>query len=381
MLKTTSTRLFAALFGYITLIILLLTLNPFYIRLPTHIAFRWESDWRNLLSNILLFLPIGFLYRLTTKRRGVLWLGAGISLTIEILQLFIPARTPSVVDILANTLGAGFGAYLSDVISKQIEITSGLVNQLRLETPLMGTTYLLVPLLWIDTLTWNQLPYRWMLTTLIAICGSIIFSDLFRHWWSTINSRVVIFSSLTTGLWFFIGVGSNLISSYLIIGIGLGAMFLCALLTGFRRTIKDRRFEKSTLQRLFPIFGFYILLLTLWFPSSVTGHWHVFFGFTNRVTETSMQALYPRLEYLVAFTILGYLLAEWRGRQELPLSKDLPHLFVIILGTTLCLEFLSGFQSGRGASVVRLILTIVSALFGGIIYHLSREHIRFLLGR
>src|SRR6185369_8354549 len=159
MLKTTNARLFAALFGYMTLIILLLTLNPFYIKLPTHVAFRWDSDWRNLVSNILLFIPIGFLYRLTTGRRGALWLGAGMSLTIEVLQFFIPARTPSIVDILANTLGAAFGAYLSDLFSKRIVITAGLVSQLRLETPLMGAIYLLVPLLWIDTLAWNESPF------------------------------------------------------------------------------------------------------------------------------------------------------------------------------------------------------------------------------
>ncbi len=181
MLKTTNARLFAALFGYMTLVILVLTLNPFYITFPAHVAFRWESSWSNLISNILLFFPIGFLYQLTTKRRGALWLGAGMSLTIEFLQIFIPARTPSIIDILANTLGAGLGAYLSDLISRRMAITTGIVNQLRLETPLMGTIYLFVPLLWIDTLNWNESTNHWILTTLISICGAIIFSDLFRH--------------------------------------------------------------------------------------------------------------------------------------------------------------------------------------------------------
>lgn len=381
MLKTTNARLFAALFGYITLIILLLTLNPFYFAFPIHIAFHWDSSWGNLISNILLFFPIGFLYRLTTKRSGALLLGAGMSLTIEIMQIFIPARTPSIVDILANTLGAGLGAYLSDLFSRRMVITPGIVNQLRLETPLMGTIYLLVPLLWIDTLAWIESPYHWVLTLLIGIGGAIIFSDLFRHWWSTIDGRTVIYSSLATGLWFFIGVGPNLIYSSGLIGIGLLAMFLCAIFTGFRRRVKDRRFEQNTLKRFLPIFAIYILFLTMWFPFSTFGRWHILVGFTEHSTETSMQSLYPRLEFLVASTILGYILAERRGRLELSIVQDIPHLFVTVTGVVLLLEFLSGFQSGRGASVIRLILTIVSALFGGIIYHLSRDHIRFLLGR
>ncbi len=158
-------------------------------------------------------------------------------------------------------------------------------------------------------------------------------------------------------------------------------MLLCALITSFRRTIKDRRFERNTLKRLLPIFALYILFVTFWFPFSPFGPWHILFGFTGQITETSIQLLYPRLEYLVAYTILGYILAESRGRLELPLSKDITYLFMSVTGVVLLIEFLSGFQIGRGASVVRFIFTIASTLFGGIIYHLSRDHIRFLLGR
>ena len=51
MLKTTGSRLFAALLGYLTLVILLLTLNPFYMRLPRHITIKYASGLPNL------FLP------------------------------------------------------------------------------------------------------------------------------------------------------------------------------------------------------------------------------------------------------------------------------------------------------------------------------------
>jgi hypothetical protein len=99
------------------------------------------------------------------------------------------------------------------------------------------------------------------------------------------------------------------------------------------------------------------------------------------MAEKSLYALYPRLEYLAAFTVLGYLISEWRGRLELSLAQDLPHLFVFTSCVAVTLEILSGFQSGRGASLVRLILAVAGALFGGTIYHLSRAHVRFLLGR
>lgn len=62
-----------------------------------------------------------------------------------------------------------------------------MVNRSRLETPLMGLTYLLVPLLWIDTLALHEAPDRSILTVLIGICGAIIFSDLFKHWWNDLS--------------------------------------------------------------------------------------------------------------------------------------------------------------------------------------------------
>jgi hypothetical protein len=158
-------------------------------------------------------------------------------------------------------------------------------------------------------------------------------------------------------------------------------MLLTMLLTVLPRTKRDRRFEQRTLRRVVPVFGVYLLLLSVAFPFSRLGPWHGFFGFTIRSAETSLYALYPRLEYLAAFSVLGYLVAEWRGRSELPLTQDLPRLLLIATATALLLEILSGLQIGRGASVVRLVLAVTGALFGGTIYYLSRAHIRFLLGR
>ncbi len=63
-------------------------------------------------SNILLFVPMGIIAALWTKNA---WLGLGIgfltSCIIEMGQaLFLAARFPSALDVLANTLGAGVGA-------------------------------------------------------------------------------------------------------------------------------------------------------------------------------------------------------------------------------------------------------------------------------
>jgi glycopeptide antibiotics resistance protein len=380
-LKSTATRLFSALLGYVTLVILLMTLNPFYVALPEKATLKFNSSLDNLILNIILFLPVGFLYRLITGQRGALLLGAAISISIETVQLFIPARTTSAMDVVTNTLGAGLGGFFHYMISSRINVTPTLVNRLRLETPLMGLSYLLIPLLWINTLAINEAPYRWLLTILIGTWGAIIFSDLFRHWWPSIDWRVIGYAFLASGTWFLIGAGPGLLRSSNLLLIALGVMLLTALLTAVPRMDTDRRFEQNTLRSILPSFALYALLLTLWFPFHPFGAWHGFFGFTDRSTDTSLYALYPRLEYLAAFSVLGYLSAEWRGRLELPLAQDLPRLFLMATSAALLLEILSGFQSEHGASVVRFVLAVCGALFGGIIYHLSRAHIRFLLGR
>jgi VanZ family protein len=381
MFKATGARLFGTLLGYVILIILLLTLNPFYFSRPEEIVFNFYTGRSNLINNILLFLPVGFLYRLTTKKRGAVVFGAGLSFSIEITQFFIPARTPSIPDILANAVGAGLGALFYDLLSTRIIITQGVLGRLRLETPLMGLIYLFVPLLWINMLALGEAPHRWLLSLLLGICGAIIFSNLFRHWSKTIDFRIVGFASLAAGSWFLIGAGPTLLPSIPILIIGLGVMVLTAMLTMVRQPSADRRYERNTLKLLLPVLVPYLLLLTLFFPLRPLGSWHAIFGFTDSMADTSLQSLYPRVEHLAAFTVLGYIIAEWRGRLELSLREDLPGLLLIAACFALALEFLSGFQSGRGASLVRLVLSVTGSLCGGTIYHMSRAHIRFLLGR
>ena len=381
MQNKTGTRLAAALLGYMILVILLLTLNPFYVTVPPRIAFTAQSDFHNFVSNILLFLPLGFLYRLTTGKRGAFLVGAVISCIIETAQIFIPARTPSTIDILANALGAGLGAWIHAVIATRVTITRGILGQLRLETPLMGLVYLLVPLLWADALTLDNSPGRWILTVLIGLCGAILLSEISRHWWEHVNFQISAYAAIATGTWFLIGSGPAYKQPFLIAMIGLTIICLTVILTMLPDSSRERRFERATLQHVIPVFGLYMFLLALWYPLRPLTAWHATPGFTNQISETSLQDLYPRIEYLVASTILGYLLAEWRGRSEIPLAQDLPRLFLYSFGIALVVEFFAGFQRGSGASLIRVVMVVFSSLFGGTIYHFLRAHIRFLLGR
>ncbi|MBW4442443.1 MAG: VanZ family protein [Plectolyngbya sp. WJT66-NPBG17] len=108
------------------LLVVLVTLLPFNFtaegitfesairRVSTH-----ASGMSDLVGNIFLFLPFGidlayeFRQRRINKRLTLLFvlgLSALLSTTVETLQVFLPWRSPSVIDVLTNTSGGAIGA-------------------------------------------------------------------------------------------------------------------------------------------------------------------------------------------------------------------------------------------------------------------------------
>jgi glycopeptide antibiotics resistance protein len=80
-------------------------------------------DYLDIIVNVLGFVPFGFFFFLHSQRSRptqaainillVLLAGAAISLTIEVVQAWLPNRTSSVMDLLTNTTGALLGAALA----------------------------------------------------------------------------------------------------------------------------------------------------------------------------------------------------------------------------------------------------------------------------
>ncbi len=84
---------------------------------------RWWT-WFDLVSNLIGYMPLGALLfgalvrTGTPATRAVVWafaLGAGLSLTLEFLQNFLPSRVASNVDLALNAGGALLGALLGAV--------------------------------------------------------------------------------------------------------------------------------------------------------------------------------------------------------------------------------------------------------------------------
>jgi hypothetical protein len=89
-----------------------IALEPFW----TEFNMSW-SFWGAVLKNIVGFIPFGFCFYaylvavLPIKRATLLTiaLGAVVSLTIEVLQAFLPTRDSGTTDIITNTLGTWVG--------------------------------------------------------------------------------------------------------------------------------------------------------------------------------------------------------------------------------------------------------------------------------
>ena len=73
-----------------------------------------------ILLNIIVFVPIGFLYGLTIKKPAIIVILVGIiiSVSIEILQFLLNKGFAEVDDIILNTLGCYIGFLFYKVVSK-----------------------------------------------------------------------------------------------------------------------------------------------------------------------------------------------------------------------------------------------------------------------
>ena len=102
-------------------VVLYVCFYPWQFRSPPHTAhLHWVPFYSarvilDFLLNILLYIPLGAAAIVVLGRRGihlplVIALGFVISLGVEWTQRYVPMRSSTFNDLVANTLGAGLGA-------------------------------------------------------------------------------------------------------------------------------------------------------------------------------------------------------------------------------------------------------------------------------
>ena len=178
--STTGVQLGRAILGYTAVITAVITLAPFrFAAAPVHgLSGVWTLS--DIILNIVMFVPLGFLHELTRPPasaepvdRDASWLrafvlGALLSATIEIAQLFEAERFSSLIDIATNATGALVGSVLHGVVARRVRAESA-VRSLALELPLMGLLYLLAPLVWFAGLAGGEGARPWLILPIAVI--------------------------------------------------------------------------------------------------------------------------------------------------------------------------------------------------------------------
>jgi glycopeptide antibiotics resistance protein len=388
--RDTGTRLGVALLAYMLGVTFIITLLPF--------QFDWPSRWRvmftggpvDIIANVLLFVPLGFLYRLARRESfrhstmTVLWIGALVSMGIELAQLFERERYTSVLDVATNALGAWLGAWAFDRVAPRTRVDGALIGRLSLELPLMGLMYLMVPLLWLNALASGGEFERGVLSLLLGVFGASLLGGMQRRHFGPVRSMNARATAGAAAIWFLAGTFPSVPSRpWLLMGgtTLVGALAWWQGTRPFTLSASNRRFEVPLLLSASPAYAAYLILLTLTPLLQGVGEWTIGVGFPGVATEWTKVEILRFLEQVAAFTLLGYMTAEFRGRAVASYRAALPRLLRWGAVAVLAGEGVRGLHMGHGASIARGGVLLSAVLYGGWLYYLQRSHVMQLLSQ
>lgn len=371
--------------AYVGCVIGVITLAPFSFAAPStrHVLWWSPDSLIDPVANVALFLPFGFLYALMrsaadagtadaderTLRRGA-FLGCLASSTIELVQLFEPDRYPSPADVVTNTIGAALGVWLFHRAARRLVVDGTVVGRLGLELPLMGLAYLVIPLAALAALTAHGsaaatplgvLPDGWGLVALALFGGTLLGEVQRRHFGPNgAVSRLGI--AALGGAGFAAGAFPAIATASAAFTVATVAAAMAAWWRGADVdgvTPIERRFESEALGRAAPWFAGYLLLVPTIAPSAALGK----------------VAILRDVESLAAFTVLGYLLAEAWGRLELRYRHTAWRIALIGGAAALTQQALRHGAAFTYDVLPSVAAHLVSAAYGGWIYHLQRAHV------
>lgn len=390
-------RLSRAVLGYLTLMIAIVTLAPFQFAAAALHGLSPVFQPRDLVLNIVLFIPFGFTWQLGRVRgTAAAWgraaaLGGALSLVIETAQLFAPGRFPSIADVATNTLGAALGALVAARATRAVAGATTL-RAMALDLPLIGLTYLLVPILLLGGL--SSAPGESALLLLPTMSAAWIIASVHAEY-------RVAGAEPRAGTLPFTAMGAALV-----IGVGLlpavpyapeaapAAVIVFAIVARLRRTappwlthepLSDgspvRRFESATLGvAIIPLVVFAILH-ALWPLNTPAVPWRGTFALFPSDLAVSVRAIFRVMAQVSTFTALGYALAEHAGRTTVAAPRLVRRALAWALALAFPLELLRGARAATIASAPVFAVCVVASGFGAWLFVLQLRNVRALLGR
>lgn len=353
-----------------------MTWAPFRFIWPRTIELMWRFPPFDVLVNIALFIPVGFLISASSPSRALLkpfaWaktvlFGVIFSAIIEVGQIFLIERYTSVWDVLWNGLGTAIGALGYAWISRGLSRL--LPSHTAFELPIMVLVYLATIALWLNGFASVEDPRRPVLGILPAIVGVIVIAAVWRYRFAAVFTRHQAMIGVL--VWFAVTAVPSLVTSPLFVATSaVVVVMLMWYLTGLRDQLGDdeRRFELPTLRRAALSIVVYILLLALWPLPLHFGQLNVEFHLSGLSPDPTIPQILGVLEHHVAFTILGFMIAEGRSRRRESLGQTLLWVFGVSLVSSLGFQALRGLHTGMHASLVEGFTTILAAIAGGALY-------------
>jgi hypothetical protein len=165
--------------------------------------------------------------------------------------------------------------------------------------------------------------------------------------------------------------------------IGGGIVALVALATAFESAIpwvrgaQERRFEPAVLRSAVPYIAAYFAVVIFLPLSQGMSDWHL--AVRSAPSLNPALDIIRALEPVAALAMLGYVLAEARGRREMAFSATATRIALECSLVALMIEASRGFQAVGGANVLEFCLMVAASLLGAGIYHHQRQRIRFIL--
>lgn len=390
-------RLSRAVVGYLTLMIVIVTLAPFQFAAASGHGFEFAWQPRDLVLNVVLFVPIGFTFQLGRARdTAAAWgraavFGGAISLLIELAQFFEPGRFPSVADIATNTVGAALGALVAARATRAVA-GAQTMRAMALDLPLIGLTYLLVPILLLGGL--SSAPGESALLLLPTMSAAWIIASVhaeYRVAGSERRAKTLPFTAMGAAL--VIGVGLLPTVPYAPAA-APAALIVFAIMARLRRTaplwltherLADgspvRRFESATLRvALVPLLAFAVLH-ALWPLNAPAVPWRGTFALFPSESDVSERAIFRVMAQVSAFTALGYAMAERAGRATTSAPRLIRRALAWGLVLALPLELLRGARAATIASAPVFAICVFASGFGAWLFVLQLRNVRALLGR
>jgi len=378
-------RLGSAVLAYMMGVTLIITLLPFHFAWPTHWRVMTSGSPLDVIANVLLFVPLGALFRVATRlsRRhavmGALAAGVLVSMLIEALQLFEPDRYSSVLDVAANGTGAWVGSLAYDYIARRRRVDAHLIGQLFLELPLMGLLYLTIPLLWLTALVATASPAWGWLAVPLAAYGGMLLGGVLHHMRIPIApARAGAYAS--AGI--VIGMFPAITTVPLAVAVSATVAFVMTHLVATRPGrpfMWNRRFEVPVLRSSAPFYALFVVLVVLLPLLEGVAPWSLGVGFPGVADSWDKIEILRFLVRVAAFTLLGYMITEYRGREEEKLTDAVPRVLRWAIAAATAAEVALGYRAGRGASVAQWGFVVMASLYGGWLYRLQLDHVVAIL--